>query len=252
MERPGHPVANLTRLQAVLELNDIRVARGGNEPLVTDLSFKVEGGKLRLVQGPSGCGKSTLLGVISGTSDPGVSWSGKVKLNGVDVTGLPAEKRRIGLMFQDALLFPHMSVGANLAFGLRADVEDRAGRVHAALAEAGLEGFADRDPATLSGGQAARVGLMRTLLAEPDALLMDEAFSALDPELRRSFGGFVQSRIQERGIPALLVSHDAGDAAFADGRVIKLGQRHIVEWRKGQLVEWRKGQLKQVEWRKVN
>ena len=208
----------------MLELKDINVSREAVAPLVDNLSFKVEGGRLRLVQGPSGCGKSTLLGVISGTSDPGVRWSGDVLLNGESVAGLPAEARRIGLMFQDALLFPHMTVGANLAFGLRAGVRDRAGRVNAALEEAGLGGFAERDPATLSGGQAARVGLMRTLLAEPDALLMDEAFSALDPELRRSFGGFVKSRIQERGVPALLVSHDSGDAAFADGKVIRLGR----------------------------
>ena len=92
----------------------------------------------------------------------------------------------------------------------------------AALELAGLAGFEDRDPATLSGGQAARVALMRTLLAEPEALLMDEAFSALDPDLRHAFGGFVRTQIRDRGIPALLVSHDAADAVFADDGIIRI------------------------------
>ena len=91
-----------------------------------------------------------------------------------------------------------------------------------ALEMAGLAGFEGRDPATLSGGQEARVALMRTLLAEPEALLMDEAFSALDPELRHAFGGFVRTQIAERRIPALLVSHDAADAMFADDGIIQI------------------------------
>lgn len=182
------------------------------------------GGELRLVQGPSGCGKSTLLGIISGIAVPGLDWSGQVSLNGVDIGGRAAEDRRVGLMFQDALLFPHMTVGDNLAFGLASRHRgDRQDRVRAALEVAGLAGFGDRDPATLSGGQASRVALMRTLLAEPEALLMDEAFSSLDPDRRRDFGGFVRDQIRDRGIPALLVSHDAGDAVFADGEPVRLG-----------------------------
>ena len=179
---------------------------------------------MRLVQGPSGCGKSTLLGIISGTAATALHWTGQVILNGVDIGSRPAEERRVGLMFQDALLFPHMTVGDNLAFGLASRHRgDRQARVNAALEVAGLAGFGDRDPATLSGGQAARVALMRTLLADPEALLMDEAFTALDPDRRRAFGSFVRDQIRDRGIPALLVSHDAGDAAFADGDPVLLG-----------------------------
>ncbi len=207
----------------MLQLDDI-IAGYGDAPLFSGLSLSVARGEMRLVQGASGCGKSTLLGIICGTADAALTWSGDVRLNDQSISALPAEDRRVGLIFQDALLFPHMTVGDNLAFGLAArHRRDRDDRVAEALGIAGLEGFGARDPATLSGGQSARVALMRTLLAEPDALLMDEAFSALDPDRRRSFGGFVREQVRLREIPALLVSHDAGDAAFADGDAVRLG-----------------------------
>ena len=207
----------------MLQLEDI-TAGYGDAPLFRGLSLSVARGEMRLIQGASGCGKSTLLGIICGTADTALTWSGDVSLNDRSISALPAEDRRVGLIFQDALLFPHMTVGDNLAFGLAArHRRDRDTAVADALGVAGLEGFGGRDPATLSGGQAARVALMRTLLAEPDALLMDEAFSALDPDRRHAFGGFVREQVRIRKIPALLVSHDAGDAAFADGDAVKLG-----------------------------
>ena len=208
----------------MLILKDLSIGYDeGGSSLIAGLSVSIANGSLRLLQGPSGCGKSTLLSVVSGTAPTSVNWSGDILLDGLSVTSRRAEDRGIGLMFQDPLLFPHMSVGDNLAFGLAARYRrHRRQRVEAALEMSGLVGFADRDPATLSGGQAARLALMRTLLAEPKALLMDEAFSALDPDLRQSFGQFVLSQIRERNIPALLVSHDAGDASFADDDVIRL------------------------------
>ena len=208
----------------MLQLDDITAGYGDALPLFSGLSLSVARGEMRLVQGASGCGKSTLLGIICGTADAALKWSGDVRLNDRSISPVLAEDRRVGLIFQDALLFPHMTVADNLAFGLAArHRRDRDGRVAEALGIAGLEGFGGRDPATLSGGQAARVALMRTLLAEPDALLMDEAFSALDPDRRRSFGGFVREQVRLRDIPALLVSHDSGDAAFADGAPVRLG-----------------------------
>ena len=208
----------------MLQLDDITAGYGDALPLFSGLSLSVARGEMRLVQGASGCGKSTLLGIICGTADAALKWSGDVRLNDRSISPVPAEDRRVGLIFQDALLFPHMTVADNLAFGLAArHRRDRDARVAEALGIAGLEGFGGRDPATLSGGQAARVALMRTLLAEPDALLMDEAFSALDPDRRRSFGGFVREQVRLRDIPALLVSHDSGDAAFADGAPVRLG-----------------------------
>ena len=207
----------------MLRLRALTIAFDGQAPLIEALEMTVPAGELHLLQGPSGCGKSTLLGVIGGTVDEAVRWSGSISLNGVDISSLPAEQRGVGLMFQDALLFPHMSVGDNLAFGLAArHRRDRVARVQAALQAADLPGFADRDPASLSGGQAARAALMRTLLAEPQVLLMDEAFSALDPALRQGFGMFVRDRIRDRQIPALLVSHDPADANLADGAPISL------------------------------
>ena len=192
--------------------------------VLRDVNVAIERGKTVGIIGESGCGKSTLLGIICGTADAALTWSGDVRLNDRSISALPAEDRRVGLIFQDALLFPHMTVGDNLAFGLAArHRRERDTAVADALGVAGLEGFGERDPATLSGGQAARVALMRTLLAEPDALLMDEAFSALDPERRHAFGGFVREQVRIREIPALLVSHDAGDAAFADGDAVRLG-----------------------------
>ena len=208
----------------MLQLRALTIAFDEQQPLIEGLDISVSGGELRLLQGPSGCGKSTLLGVISGAGDSAVRWTGQITLNGVDIASLPAEQRGVGLMFQDGLLFPHMSVGDNLAFGLAArHRRDRAAHVEAALVAADLTGFADRDPSSLSGGQAARVALMRTLLAEPQALLMDEAFSALDPELRHGFGMFVRDQIRDRQIPALLVSHDPADAVLADGVPVRLG-----------------------------
>lgn len=207
----------------MLRLDDITISIGDNAPLIAGLSVDIAAGSLRLIQGASGSGKSTLLSVISGTAGGAVRAKGDVVLNGRLVSTLDAEDRRIGLMFQDPLLFPHMSVGDNLAFALAPGYRhNRQQLVTAALELAGLGGFADRDPATLSGGQASRVALMRALLAEPEALLMDEAFSALDPELRKAFGGFVCAQIRDRGIPALLVSHDAADAAFADDGIIHI------------------------------
>jgi len=145
-------------------------------------------------------------------------------LDGVEIGQLPAAQRGVGLMFQDPLLFPHMTVGDNLAFGLTAARSGRAERRQAvldALQECGLDGFAERDPASLSGGQKARVALMRALLAAPKMLLLDEAFSSLDPELRQTFGTFVASQVAVRQIPALLVSHDAGDKSLTSGAIIR-------------------------------
>lgn len=193
-------------------------------PLFAPLTLTVPPGQIATVMGPSGVGKSTLLDAIGGHLAAGFHVTGQVLLDGRDVTALPAEARRIGLLFQDALLFPHLSVGGNLAFGLPRRIRgtERQAAVARALADAGLEGFAGRDPATLSGGQRARVALMRALLAEPAALLLDEPFSRLDASLRAEIRAFTFAQVRARGIPALMVTHDAQDAEAAGGVVVHL------------------------------
>ncbi len=206
----------------MLQVTDLQFGYGA--PLVRGLNFAIEAGKIRLLHGPSGCGKSSLLAILSGTADKMLKWEGRITLNGVEIGQLPAAQRGVGLMFQDPLLFPHMTVGDNLAFGLTAARSARAERRQAvldALHECGLDGFAERDPASLSGGQKARVALMRALLAAPKMLLLDEAFSSLDPELRQTFGKFVASQVALHQIPALLVSHDAGDNSLASDAIIR-------------------------------
>ena len=200
---------------------------GFDRPLFTGLSFSVPKGQIRLLQGPSGCGKSTLLALIAGTPISNVKWAGEIRLDGVEISGLPSYRRRVGIMYQDALLFPHLTVGENLAFGIPAIIRGKARHtaVREALAASDLDGFGQRDPASLSGGQAARIALMRALLAEPKVLLMDESFSSLDPDLRRQFGQFVAAQIKIRQIPALLVSHDATDKEFAVDPVLHLLKR---------------------------
>ncbi len=208
----------------MLEVNALEF--GFDSPLVTSLSFTVQKGQIRLLHGPSGCGKSTLLALISGTPIVNINWAGEIRLNSIDIGVLPAHRRAVGIMYQDPLLFPHLTVGENLAFGLSPSIRGKAryAAVQNALAATSLDGFGQRDPASLSGGQAARIALMRALLAEPKALLMDEAFSSLDPDLRRQFGQFVAKQIKQRQIPALLVSHDEADQEFATDDVFKFPQ----------------------------
>jgi putative thiamine transport system ATP-binding protein len=208
-----------------LRIENVSIAIHG-ATLVGPVDLTIAPGEVVTVMGPSGSGKSTLLAFIGGFLDRAFTARGEVGIGAERVTSLSPEKRRIGILFQDDLLFPHLSVAGNLAFGLRPDGakrEERRRMVEQALAEAGLEGFGDRDPATLSGGQRARVALMRTLLAKPRALLLDEPFGKLDRALRQDFRRFVFDHVREQALPSLLVTHDQDDADAADGRVIHLG-----------------------------
>jgi putative thiamine transport system ATP-binding protein len=196
----------------------------GQRALISNLDLTVRPGSVVTVMGPSGSGKSTLISFIGGHLEPAFRATGQVLIDNRNVTQLPPERRGIGILFQDDLLFPHLSVGANLAFGLASGVDraSRRDRVNEALAEADLEGFYDRDPATLSGGQRARAALMRTLLSEPRVLLLDEPFSKLDIEMRREFRRFVFDRATAKRLPVLLVTHDPDDAEAAAGQTVIL------------------------------
>jgi putative thiamine transport system ATP-binding protein len=205
-----------------LRIEDLRLSVAGRV-LLADFSLVVGPGEVTTVMGPSGCGKSSLLSWLCGTLEPAFQASGQIWLDGVPIVGLPPERRRIGILFQDDLLFPHLSVGENLAFALPSSMRgrrERWARVEAALDEADLHGFAGRDPATLSGGQRARVALMRTLLAEPRALLLDEPFGKLDRDLAQRVRRFVLDHARRASLPTLLVTHDPADAESAGGDVV--------------------------------
>jgi putative thiamine transport system ATP-binding protein len=188
------------------------------------LNFDITAGEVMTLMGASGVGKSTVLNWLIGARQPMFTISGEAWLDGKNIDQLPTEQRRVGILFQEDLLFPHFSVGDNLAYALPAHIKGRKARraaVEEVLNSVQLGAFHDRDPATLSGGQRARVSLLRTLLAEPQALLMDEPFSKLDAELRQQFRQFVYDRVTERKIPTLLVTHDAEDVPVG-GRVLEL------------------------------
>jgi putative thiamine transport system ATP-binding protein len=208
-------------MSAALELRNVSIALGP-QMLVPPLTCRILPGEIITVMGPSGAGKSTLLAFIGGFLDRAFAARGEVLIGEQDITMLPPERRRVGILFQDDLLFPHLSVGENLAFGLAAGRTERQHIVAEALAEADLMDLGDRDPATLSGGQRARVALLRTLLAEPRALLLDEPFGKLDRGLRQDIRAFVFDHARVRGLPMLLVTHDPEDAEAAGGRVITL------------------------------
>ncbi len=206
---------------APLRLEQISIALAGRELLAVDAT--IAPGEVLTVMGPSGSGKSTLLAYIAGFLGREFSVSGGVWLGERNLLSLPAEKRGIGLLFQDPLLFPHLSVGGNLRFGLPRHIKNKRQQVSHALEQVGLAGFEERDPATLSGGQKARVALMRLLLSKPQAVLLDEPFSKLDTALRKEMRSLVFNQLHDAGLPALLVTHDHADADAAGGFVIELG-----------------------------
>lgn len=204
-----------------LTLENVAVRLPGRV-LIAPFSLAIAPGETVTLMGPSGSGKSTLLALVAGGLEPPFTATGHVSLDGRALGGVPPERRGIGRLFQDDLLFPHLTVAENLLFGMRRG--PRAARLataEAALADAGLEGLADRPPQTLSGGQRARVALLRALLAEPHAMLLDEPFNKLDATLRAAMRDFVFTEIAARAIPCLMVSHDIADAP-AGGRVLRL------------------------------
>lgn len=210
-----------------LEIRNLAI-RKDEQALISGFSLKIPAGEVFTLMGASGSGKSTLLNWVIGALDPVFSVRGELWLNAARRDQVPIEARRIGILFQDDLLFPHLSVGQNLAFALPQRINGQSTRrelIERALSDVGLIGFFDRDPATLSGGQKARVSTLRALLAEPEALLLDEPFSRLDAVLREEFRTFVFARIKQLNIPALLVTHNPADMP-ANGAFVE-----ISEWR---------------------
>ena len=207
-----------------LSLRDVRIALP-DRALIRRLSIDIAPGQVVTVMGPSGSGKSTLLAWIGGFLQAPFVASGEVSIGAWCLNDELPHARRAGILFQDDLLFPHLSVAGNLLFGVPAAVRGPAVRrlaVDEALSEAGLAGYGERDPATLSGGQRARVALLRTLLSQPRLLLLDEPFGKLDAALRSDFRHYDIEHARRLGLPTLMVNHDSADAEAAGGPVVVL------------------------------
>lgn len=208
----------------MLSLENIVIYR--DERPLLQLSAEVAGGEVLTVMGPSGAGKSTLLQAIAGQLKAPFSIAGQIKINGVVINNIDAHLRKVGIMFQDALLFEHMTVGENIAFAMPADrhknKQVKRDAINELLAAVDLDGIADRAVNTLSGGQQARVSLIRTLASQPEAVLLDEPFSQLDVALRGQIRSWTFSQLKARTIPAVVVTHDKDDALAAGGDIIEL------------------------------
>ncbi|MBV8165288.1 MAG: ABC transporter ATP-binding protein [Alphaproteobacteria bacterium] len=209
-----------------LTLDGIGHAFGAMRAL-DDVDLTIAAGELVAILGPSGCGKSTLLRIIAGLLRP---QSGRVIIDGLDVTALPANQRSVGIVFQSYALFPHMTAAANVGYGLRARGESRAliaARVAEMLALVRMGELGARYPAQLSGGQQQRVAFARTLAVKPGILLLDEPFAALDRGLRLDMQIEVKRLQRSLGITTILVTHDQEEALSLADRVMVLNQGRV-------------------------
>ena len=216
---------NLGYLQ-LLELINISLKWNSpkEKPFIKNLNLKIKNGNILCVFGKSGVGKSSLVNVIAGTSDDNLIFEGKIFLNGKILNDIPIEKRKIGLLLQDGALFPHLTVAQNIYFGMNRKLKSKEKLIVIKdnLKKANMDGFQNRYPHTLSGGQKARIACLRAIMSDPEALLLDEPFSSLDPEHRNTFRNFVISRIKESKIPCLLVTHDEADKKISHEKPIDL------------------------------
>ncbi|MDP1876846.1 MAG: ABC transporter ATP-binding protein [Actinomycetota bacterium] len=203
-----------------LEALDLAIGHG--TVLADGLSLSVAPAEIVAIVGPSGSGKSTLLASLAGVVP---ALGGRVLVDGIDVTTWPVHRRRIGMIFQEPLLFPHLDVGDNVAYGLRRlgqNRRDARAQAVEALAWVGLDGYADRPVERLSGGQAQRVALARALAPRPAVLLLDEPFSALDADLRQRLAADVAGLLRREATAAVHVTHDLDEAAAMADRVLRM------------------------------
>jgi len=216
---------------SLLEVDRVSHAYG-KQAVVRDLSFVLAPGQIACLLGSSGCGKTTMLRLIAGFEKPA---AGSIRLNGVTIanekTQVPAESRRIGMVFQDYALFPHLSVGDNIGFGLRGESAlARQRRVDEMLELIGLANRGERFPHELSGGQQQRVALARALAPQPHLLLLDEPFSNLDVELRERLSLEVRDILKRAGMAAILVTHDQNEAFVMADMVGIMREGRIEQW----------------------
>ena len=207
----------------MLKITDLTI-HYANEVILDGVCLEVGTGEVVSLVGPSGEGKTTLLRVIAGIER---AESGSVIVDGTDVTNLPTHKRGIGLVFQDNQLFPHLSVGQNIAYALRGlSKNEQAIRVNELLALVGLEGLADRDVTVISGGEAKRVAVARSLAANPKVLLLDEPLSGLDGELHDRLLRDLSTLLAERNTTVVHVTHDRNEASTFADRIVDIRSLH--------------------------
>ncbi len=221
-EGPDHERAGTLSLRGITR-------RFGTHAAVDDLSLDIEPGELMALIGASGSGKTTTLRMVAGYETPN---GGRIFLDGRDITALPPQRRDFGMVFQHYALFPHMSVGENVAFGLEARGirrAERRARAERALANVGLEGAVKRQVQSLSGGEQQRVALARALVIEPRVLLLDEPLSNLDPTLRRSTREELRATLRRLGVTSLFVTHDQEDAFAVADRVAVIRQGRLLQ-----------------------
>ena len=213
----------------LLRVRDLHFSHG-SKPVLRGVDLELSEGEVVFVVGSSGCGKTTLLRLIAGLEVPA---KGSIELKGAPITGkgtmVPPEKRPIGMVFQGLALFPHLTVAANIGFGLnKVGKGERQRRVQEELKAVGLEGLDQRYPHQLSGGQQQRVALARSLVLRPKVILMDEPFSDLDSRTRAQVRNEVARILQEHGTAAIIVSHDREDACHLGDRIAVMEEGRVV------------------------
>ncbi|WP_318497540.1 ATP-binding cassette domain-containing protein [Photobacterium leiognathi] len=194
-------------------ISNVTITQPNGDILLASFSLHIAKGEIVTLMGPSGCGKSTLLNYLAGHLNPEFTAKGTLTLNKQAITEVPAHLRNIGVLFQDDLLFPHLTVWENLAFALPNNIKgnERKHQALTALAQLELAELANAYPHQISGGQRARISLTRLLMAKPQLILLDEPFSKLDSALRLQFRDWVFQQIQQASIPTLMVTHDKQD-----------------------------------------
>ena len=218
-------------MSGLLEVKNL-VSGYRGEPVVRDVTFHVNHGAIACLLGPSGCGKTTLLRAIAGFEP---AMAGEILIGGRTVArpglSVPPEKRRVGMVFQESTLFPHLSVEGNIAFGLRGrSTREKEAIVGELLEVVGLEETRSRFVHELSGGQQQRVALARALAPRPDVVLLDEPFSSLDVDLRERIGGEVCAILAEREVTTLLVTHDQSEAFALAQQIGVMNEGRILQW----------------------
>jgi putative spermidine/putrescine transport system ATP-binding protein len=201
----------------------------GKTVAVESTDIVIEQGEFFSLLGPSGCGKSTTLRMLAGFLTP---TTGRIMVNGRDITDLPPEARGIGIVFQNYAIFPHMNVFDNIAFGLVERREDKATikrKVDAALEQVGLTGYGERFERELSGGQKQRVALARVLVIEPEILLLDEPLSALDKQMREEMKFWIKGIQKSIGITTVYVTHDQSEALTMSDRIAVMNQGKMLQ-----------------------